>query len=206
MMNNVIGKVLTLAHQRDRQRLKRKQQPEKVKREAAECYGRTKAVTKKRNKRWKQDNKPKLNATRNKYAKKQRETNPSFVLAQRCRDRLRHALDAAGTSKALSTYALLGTTPDALVQYLGWKKVGETRHIDHIFAITQYNLSLPGAQESACHYSNLQLLSKEENVDKFNKLPTKAMAAKVDRANWPPGITEDMLPDIYPGWATPLRM
>ena len=32
------------------------------------------------------------------------------------------------------------------------------------------------------------------------------MAAKVDRDKWPPGITEDMLPDIYPGWATPLRM
>lgn len=32
------------------------------------------------------------------------------------------------------------------------------------------------------------------------------MAARVERWAWPPGITEDMLPDIYDGWATPLRM
>ena len=32
------------------------------------------------------------------------------------------------------------------------------------------------------------------------------MAAKVDPACWPDVITMDMLPDIYPGWATPLRM
>ena len=56
------------------------------------------------------------------------------------------------------------------------------------------------------HYSNLQLLTAEENAFKRGRLPTKAMAARVDRSCWPDGITEDMLPDIYPGWRTPLRM
>jgi hypothetical protein len=56
------------------------------------------------------------------------------------------------------------------------------------------------------HFTNCQPLTKQENQNKYSKLPTKAMAAKVDRDKWPPGITEDMLPDIYPGWATPLRM
>jgi len=32
------------------------------------------------------------------------------------------------------------------------------------------------------------------------------MAAKVERWCWPDGVTEDMLPDKYDGWATPLRM
>ena len=54
--------------------------------------------------------------------------------------------------------------------------------------------------------SNTQLLAMQENRSKSNKLPTKAMAAKVDPACWPDGITMDMLPDIYPGWRTPLRM
>jgi len=45
----------------------------------------------------------------------------------------------------------------------------------------------------------------EENEEKFDKLPTKAMAAKVERWCWPAGVTEDMLPDKYPGWATALR-
>ena len=46
----------------------------------------------------------------------------------------------------------------------------------------------------------------ERKPTKCKKLPTKAMAAKVDPACWPDGITMDMLPDIYPGWRTPLRM
>ena len=54
--------------------------------------------------------------------------------------------------------------------------------------------------------TNLQPLTKEENRQKWDKLPTKAMAAKVDRSCWPDGVTEDMLPDKYDGWATPLRM
>ena len=49
-------------------------------------------------------------------------------------------------------------------------------------------------------------LLTSENKVKCNKLPTKAMAAKVTRSCWPDGITMDMLPDIYPGWRTPLRM
>jgi len=57
-----------------------------------------------------------------------------------------------------------------------------------------------------CHFSNLQPLTPQENGNKFDKLPTKAMAAKVYRDKWPPGITEDMLPDIYEGWSTALRM
>ncbi len=65
--------------------------------------------------------------------------------------------------------------------------------------------SLEG-QKRAMHFSNLQPLTADENGDKSDKLPTKAMAAKVERWAWPPGITEDMLPDIYDGWATPLRM
>jgi len=56
------------------------------------------------------------------------------------------------------------------------------------------------------HWSNYQLITTAENRTKNDRLPTKAMAAKVERWAWPPGITEDMLPDIYPGWSTPLRM
>ena len=56
------------------------------------------------------------------------------------------------------------------------------------------------------HWSNLQPLPMKDNRSKNNKLPTKAMAAKVARWAWPDGITEDMLPDKYDGWATPLRM
>ena len=75
---------------------------------------------------------------------------------------------------------------------------------DHIFSFTFYNMKTE--QHKVMHFTNYQPLTPRENRQKWNKLPTKAMAAKVDPACWPDGITMDMLPDIYPGWATPLRM
>jgi hypothetical protein len=81
-----------------------------------------------------------------------------------------------------------------------------TSEIDHIFALALYDLSNPQNVARVMHWSNLQLLTRVENQWKTDKLPTKAMAAKVDRSCWPDGVTEDMLPDVYPGWSTPLRM
>jgi len=78
--------------------------------------------------------------------------------------------------------------------------------LDHIFPLNRYDVSDVVQQMSVAHFTNMQPLKQPENRNKSDKLPTKAMAAKVDRDKWPPGITEDMLPDIYPGWATALRM
>ena len=54
-------------------------------------------------------------------------------------------------------------------------------------------------------WENLQMLTFEENDEKNDRLPTKAMADKVEQCWWPKGITYDMLPDIYDGWTTPFR-
>ena len=69
-----------------------------------------------------------------------------------------------------------------------------------------YNLQNYKQQMMCMNRSNLQTLYPNENKSKKNQLPTKAMAARVARWCWPDGVTEDMLPDKYPGWATPLRM
>ena len=78
--------------------------------------------------------------------------------------------------------------------------------IDHIFPISLFDCTVTENQYKCCHFTNLQPLTRDENRLKSNKLPTKAMASKVDPSCWPDGYTMDMLPDIYPGWATPLRM
>ena len=86
---------------------------------------------------------------------------------------------------------------------------GNTLHeeeIDHVFPMAMYDFSLDQNQYRCSNYTNMQPLTLVENRWKSDKLPTKAMAAKVDRGCWPDGVTEDMLPDIYPGWRTPLRM
>ena len=77
--------------------------------------------------------------------------------------------------------------------------------MDHIFPIASYK-DTENKMKKLMNYTNLQVLTPGENLDKRAKLPTKAMASKVDPSCWPDGITWDMLPDIYPGWATPLRM
>ena len=76
--------------------------------------------------------------------------------------------------------------------------------IDHVFSVQCYKDVHD--QKKMMHWTNLQPLFPEENRSKSDKLPTKAMAAKVARWAWPDGVTEDILPDIYDGWATPLRM
>ena len=91
-----------------------------------------------------------------------------------------------------------------LMKHLGTIDVGH--HIDHIFPLSMWKEMNLKEQKQAMNYQNLQMLLSAENLDKHNRLPTKAMAAKVPKELWPDGITEDMLPDIYDGWATPLRM
>jgi len=87
-----------------------------------------------------------------------------------------------------------------------------TRTLAHICTRTRTRLSVVDGRRRWRRFlgrrphSNVQPLTKNENINKSAKLPTKAMAAKVERWAWPDGVTEDMLPDIYPGWATALRM
>ena len=200
-MTKIIGKVLTEARSRDR----------------ANAWG--KANRKRQNvtvKRWKDNNRePHLSRTKAyndahsqqalDYQRNRRLTDAEFVVKTRMRARLAYALKRKDGSKSASTFELVGCTPDQLKDYL--QKDGLCileNEVDHVFPIAAYNVC--DQQSSYMHYTNTQLIPKIENRNKSNKLPTKAMAAKVDRSCWPDGITEDMLPDIYPGWATPLRM
>lgn len=120
---------------------------------------------------------------------------------------VRKALTADGGRKCVKTEASIRCSIDDLRVHLAKQDLNyaDGNHdIDHIFPIDVYVER--GNKQNANHYSNLQPLIAFENGSKKNKLPTKAMAAKVDPAYWPDGITTDMLPDIYPGWRTPLRM
>lgn len=108
------------------------------------------------------------------------------------------------------TAKLVGCSRLELKAHIEKQLIGEETieavHLDHIFPISMYMLDNAEKQKRACHFSNLQPLPEMANKSKRDKLPTKAMAAKVARWAWPDGVTEDMLPDIYDGWATPLRM
>ena len=133
--------------------------------------------------------------------------NPAKRAELNLRSRLADYARTHGFLKKDSTEKLLNCSWEVFATHLkSMRDDFEDCEIDHIFPMSIYKLENETQQRRCMHYTNLQPLTLSENRNKSAKLPTKAMAAKVDRSCWPDGITEDMLPDIYPGWATPLRM
>jgi hypothetical protein len=160
---------------------------------------------------WRQANKQRVRDNENALNKKKVESGDmEFILKKRMRARLQQFMLQQGTRKNNGTFKMIGMSKSELVFHLERQLVGEetlkSSDIDHIFPLISYNPSQGSIDPRCMHYSNMQPLPSFDNGSKSDKLPTKAMAAKVDRACWPDGVTEDMLPDIYPGWATPLRM
>lgn len=133
-----------------------------------------------------------------------RKNSPLLQLQERLRRRLHTAMTGRTDRKKTATMKLVGCSREELYTRLGGDV--NLHDIDHIFPMVRYNLDTLEGQTRAMNWSNLQLLRPCDNKSKSAKLPTKAMAAKVDPSCWPDGVTMDMLPDIYPDWATPLRM
>ena len=201
LMTRVIGKIITLARARDR----------------ASNWGKKNRTRQNSTvKRWKENNREKhladckaYNDAHSKealeYQRNRRLTDAEFAVKHRMRARLSYALKRKGGSKCAATFELVGCSADQLKEHLQNDGLSLIENVvDHIFPIASYDVTRQ--QAKYMNYTNTQLLARDENRDKSDKLPTKAMAAKVDPSCWPDGVTMDMLPDIYPGWATPLRM
>ena len=122
-------------------------------------------------------------------------TDPVFKLKCLMRTRIGNHLRGK-CKKGGVTFNLIGCCPEQLATHLG--SVHEA--IDHIFPLARYNAATE--QHKMTNWRNLQPLTRMENSDKRDQLPTKAMAAKVPRELWPNGVTENMLPNIYQGWKT----
>ena len=190
-MDRVIGKVLTKARARDRSRIwgsnRQSRQNETVKRLTIHCNKHL-AMT----------------GTYNQTHSKQ-----ALAIKARMRARLTNCLKKITGSKADNTDNLIQCSPIELVDHLR-RQMPEfdtsCHHIDHIFPFNVFDNGDEMNQRRVMNWSNTQPLTQSENIQKGHRLPTKAMAAKVDPSCWPDGVTMEMLPDIYPGWATPLRM
>ena len=128
-------------------------------------------------------------------------------LPAKMRAAVRKALMATGGRKCIRTEESIMCSIKQLRAHLlaqDTSSLDKGYDVDHIFPINLYIAN--GDLKNANNYTNLQPLTEFENRSKKDKLPTKAMAAKVDRDFWPDGVTEDMLPYIYTGWRTPFRM
>lgn len=205
MMNRVIGKVLTKARQRDKSRewgvLNRQRRNDNVKRWKENHRDEHLAATRRYNQ-------SRIQQTLD-YQKQRRQTDTAFAIKCRMRARLGDCLKKGPGSKADHTMSLVACTSKELVDHLKKQLVNfdtALHHVGHIFPFRVFDVENEEHQRRVMHWSNTQPLTQSENSSKTNHLPTKAMASKVERWAWPDGITEDMLPDIYPGWSTPLRM
>ena len=141
--------------------------------------------------------------------RERRARDPVARIKHRIRARLTGFLAGKGAGKADATFIQMGCTTAELVAYLEPQlDDGETladMRMDHIFPMARYDVLDEAEQKKMMHWTNLQPLTYEENTSKRDRLPTKAMAAKVRRDCWPRGVDESMLPDIYDGWSTALR-
>lgn len=174
--------------------------------DAAISHAKAMANDRIRNKKNNRENRPRINKRKRERLKNDKQ----YAVTCRLRSRLANFVRDKGYKKNSTTMKLIGKSYSETTRHLNMQLRGDESildmEIDHIFPMSMYNLKHLKEQKRCMNFSNLQPLSHKENFDKLDKLPTKAMASKVEAWAWPPGVTEDMLPDIYDCWATPLRM
>lgn len=123
-------------------------------------------------KKYRELNKDKINKSR----LERLHNDQNFKLKEQTRNMLRYVLRSKGHRKESRTKDIVGCDLDFLCEYLfdtwekryGKKWNGEPFHIDHIVPI-----STAKTEEDIielCHYTNLQLLTPEDNMEKSDKL------------------------------------
>lgn len=127
--------------------------------------------------RWHQENRLRQNAYKRALCAKRRKTDVGFRLASALRSRVGKALKGQCSGNALR---LLGCSAEELRSHIESRfKVGMTWenwgrgwhgarqwHLDHIKALSTFDLTDPEQLSRACHYTNLQPLWASENLSK----------------------------------------
>lgn len=128
---------------------------------------------------YKQNNKESIANNRRRYRKVQRETNPQFFLKERLSTRLKKVLKSNNLAKSEETYDLLGCSIPFLKNYLSERFYGdmcwELRNfeIDHIIPCCWFDLTVEKQRRYCFSYKNLQPLTKQDNLKKYDKVWVK---------------------------------
>ena len=109
-------------------------------------------------------------------AQKHRTTNHQAMLRHRLSERIRHAMRDENLKKSHQTVELLGASIPVVLRLIESKfKAGmswgnnDLWEIDHIKAVSKFDLTLKEERLKAFHYTNLQPLWREENRQKSNR-------------------------------------
>ena len=112
----------------------------------------------------------------NQYIRKRRKNDTMFYITSIMRGRIRNAIKRSKSSKCSKTIDLIGCSFKFLKQHIesqfkdgmSWEN-RKSFHIDHIRPLSSFDLTDPEQQKAACHWTNLQPLTPEENLRKAAK-------------------------------------
>jgi hypothetical protein len=120
--------------------------------------------------------KPEIKKRVCKYIKDKRIKSPQFAITCRVRCSTRRIIKKHGTGFRRRTEDLLGCSFSFLKDHIekqfregmSWDR-SHSFHIDHIRPLASFDLTDPEQLKAACHWTNLQPLSPEENLRKSDK-------------------------------------
>jgi len=114
---------------------------------------------------WRQANKEKKAGYDKAYQSERMKTDPLFKLTKNIRRLILFSFNSQSYSKNTKTANILGCSFEELQSHLGEKTSDD--HIDHIIPLTWGNTE--DEVYILNHYSNLQILTAEENIAKGNR-------------------------------------
>jgi hypothetical protein len=140
-----------------------------------QSYAKTMAADRK----WRLANKSHLKSYTKKYEACRRATDPVFRLIKTTRSRVASLLRGR---KGFNSVRLVGCTAGQLKEHLeaqfelgmSWENFGTYWHADHIIPLAWFDLDDKNQQRWAFHYSNLQPLTKQDNLRKNAKIAWRA--------------------------------
>lgn len=174
-------------HIKKYQREYRRKNHEHIRKRQNEYYHKNKDKNKEWHKKWRDSHKEQIKESSKKYREENKEkinqshvdrlhNDPIFKMKEQTRNMVRYALRSKGHRKTSRTADIVGCDLDYLCGYLfkTWEKNygtpwnGEPYHIDHITP-----LATARTEEDVmrlCHYTNLQMLTPEDNRVKSDNI------------------------------------
>ncbi|AHA46059.1 putative prophage protein [Insectomime virus] len=130
------------------------------------------------------------------WIKKKRKTDPAFRIKMCLRSRVNRSIQRG--TKTAPTLELLGCTILELKEHISkqlpegifWEDHGKKFEIDHIVPVSAFDLLDPVQQRVCFHYTNLQPLSRKENLKKGAKFSDKELDALKERLS--PEVSEKL--------------
>jgi hypothetical protein len=131
---------------------------------------------------WRLANKARLKSYTKEYERCRRANDPLFRLVKTTRTRIAMVLSG---HKSVKSAHLVGCSAEKLKRHLeeqfvsgmNWENYGSYWHADHIIPLAWFDLSDPNQQRWAFHYTNLQPLTKEDNLRKNSKIQWRGTTA-----------------------------